>query len=104
MIAFSSDYLAFGLSYGLSGAESFMYTGKQFDPSTGLYYYGARFYDDVLGRFITEDTNTGRREDPQSLNRYIYARDSNKKIIASPTPQNLKASAHHQKVSRGRSR
>ncbi|MHB8702452.1 MAG: RHS repeat-associated core domain-containing protein [Nitrososphaerales archaeon] len=63
------------------GYESFMYTGKQFDPSTGLYYYGARFYDDVLGRFITEDTNTGSREDPQSLNRYIYARDNPMSLV-----------------------
>ncbi|MHB8702455.1 MAG: RHS repeat-associated core domain-containing protein [Nitrososphaerales archaeon] len=78
---FSSDYLPFGLNYGLSGSESFMYTGKQFDPSTGLYYYGARFYDDVLGRFITEDTNTGSREDPQSLNRYIYARDNPMSLV-----------------------
>ncbi len=33
----------------------FAYTGKPLDPTTGLYYYLARFYDPVLGRFLSED-------------------------------------------------
>ncbi|WP_408956503.1 RHS repeat domain-containing protein [Natroniella sp. ANB-PHB2] len=35
--------------------DSYRFTGKEFDGTTGLYYYGARFYDPELGRFITED-------------------------------------------------
>jgi RHS repeat-associated protein len=31
------------------------YTGKKRDSSTGLYYFGARYYDPEIGRFITED-------------------------------------------------
>lgn len=31
------------------------FTGKYLDDSTGLYYYGARYYDPELGRFITPD-------------------------------------------------
>lgn len=31
------------------------FTGKYLDDSTGLYYYGARYYDPALGRFISPD-------------------------------------------------
>ena len=31
------------------------YTGRQFDPESGLYYYRARMYDPKIGRFITRD-------------------------------------------------
>jgi RHS repeat-associated protein len=74
--SFSSNYQPFGPSYGLSGVEEFMYTGKMMDSITGLYYFGARFYDDAIGRFITEDSSSGSLADPLSLNRYIYARDN----------------------------
>jgi RHS repeat-associated protein len=55
-IAFSSNYIPYGQSYGMSGKEVFMYTGKPYDSTTGLYYYGARYYDDSIGRFITQDS------------------------------------------------
>lgn len=35
--------------------DSYRFTGKEFDGMTGLYYYGARYYDPTIGRFITED-------------------------------------------------
>jgi RHS repeat-associated protein len=28
------------------------FTGRRFDPETGLYYYRARYYDPELGRFL----------------------------------------------------
>jgi RHS repeat-associated protein len=31
------------------------YTGREYDPNTGLYYYRARYYDPTIGRFISED-------------------------------------------------
>jgi RHS repeat-associated protein len=52
------------------------FTGKLFDNSTALYYYGARYYDPELGRFIQPDTIVPYPDDPQSFNRYAYARNN----------------------------
>jgi len=51
----------------------FKYTGKELDNSTGLYFYGARYYDATLGRFISADTIVPDPRNPQELNRYTYA-------------------------------
>ncbi len=32
------------------------FTGQRLDSTTGLYYYGARYYDPTIGRFISADT------------------------------------------------
>lgn len=37
--------------YSEEGSEHYLFTGKEKD-TTGLYYYGARYYDPELGRFI----------------------------------------------------
>jgi len=42
----------------------------------GLYFYGARWYDSSLGRFIQPDTIVPEPGNPQSLNRYSYAANS----------------------------
>ena len=39
--------------------ERVKYTGKDLDEDTGLYYFNARWYDPLNGRFITEDPCTG---------------------------------------------
>jgi hypothetical protein len=41
-----------------------------------LYFYGARYYDHELGRFITADTFIQATTDPQALNRYSYCRNN----------------------------
>ena len=66
------------------GNSSPYYTGKRLDSSTGLYYYGARYYDPELGRFIQPDTIVQAPSDPQTLNRYTYARN-NPLIYTDPT-------------------
>jgi RHS repeat-associated protein len=33
----------------------FQYTGREFDPEAGIYGYRARYYDQNVGRFISED-------------------------------------------------
>ena len=61
-----------------------LFTSKQFDDEAGLYYYGARYYNPVLGRFITADPTVQRPGDPQDLNRYAYARN-NPVTLVDPT-------------------
>ncbi|MFH0838443.1 MAG: RHS repeat-associated core domain-containing protein [Patescibacteria group bacterium] len=48
------------------------FTGKELDSETGLYYYGARYYDPLIGRFISSDPWEGDLQNPQSLNKYTY--------------------------------
>lgn len=42
---------------GSSGRDDFRakFTGKERDASSGLYYFGARYYDPLIGRFISPD-------------------------------------------------
>ena len=35
--------------------NQWLYTGRQYDRETGLYYYRNRYYDPQIGRFITRD-------------------------------------------------
>ncbi|MCP4403297.1 MAG: RHS repeat-associated core domain-containing protein, partial [bacterium] len=66
-------YRAFGEeaeNIGSGSAPKYSYTGKERDSSS-LMYYGARYYDPALSRFITPDTPYDRG--PQGLNRYSYA-------------------------------
>ncbi|MBU1750375.1 MAG: hypothetical protein KKA73_22045, partial [Chloroflexi bacterium] len=54
----------------------FNFTGQRLDRSTGLLYYGARYYDPLLGRFISADTVVPGAGNPQNLNRYSYVRNN----------------------------
>ncbi len=74
-VVYESNYEPYGPGCGESGSEEYRYTGKQEDP-TGLYYFGARYYDPTTGRFTTRDTVFGDLIDPQSLNRYSYCRNN----------------------------
>jgi RHS repeat-associated protein len=60
-----------------------LFTGQRLDD-TGLYYYGARYYDPTIGRFISADTFIQDYTNPQSLNRYTYA-FNNPLIYTDPT-------------------
>lgn len=49
------------------------YTGKEYNQSTGLYYYGARYYKPEIGRFISADNGLGgSRTKQDAFNRYEY--------------------------------
>lgn len=75
--AFVTNYKPFGTSYGTSGnPERFTFTGKQNDVSTGLYYYGYRYYDPQVGRFLTPDNYPPELAQPQSLNQYTYVQNN----------------------------
>ncbi|AGB40352.1 RHS repeat-associated core domain protein [Halobacteroides halobius DSM 5150] len=55
--------------------DSYRFTGKEFDGMTGLYYYGARYYDPTIGRFITEDPVQ------DGWNWYTYCRNNPLKYV-----------------------
>jgi RHS repeat-associated protein len=54
----------------------YTFTGQEDDDDLGLYNYGARLYDPVLGKFISPDSVVQAPDDPQTLNRYSYARNN----------------------------
>ncbi len=61
--------------------EAYGFTGKELDEETGLYYYGARYYDPDIGRFVSldplvldesEKSLNSVLANPQALNGYSY--------------------------------
>lgn len=59
------------------------------EPETGFYREGARYHACDAGRFVTQDSYLGKREDPFSLPWYLYA-------IASP-PRYVDPTGHQSK-------
>jgi RHS repeat-associated protein len=45
----------------------FQYTAREFDPETGTHEYPSRYYDQNLGRFLSEDPVGFSNENLQSL-------------------------------------
>jgi len=56
-VAATYGYDAFGNLSNSTGSigNSFRYTGREFDPESGLHYYRTRYYDSAVGRFTSED-------------------------------------------------
>ncbi len=54
----------------------FLFTGKEFDPETGLTYFDARYYDSKLARFISNDPALLKAElrEPHLLSGYLYGK------------------------------
>jgi RHS repeat-associated protein len=52
------------------------YTSRRQDADTGLVYMGARYYDPVVGRFVSKDPVGFDPGNIQSFNRYAYANDN----------------------------
>ncbi|MCX6047961.1 MAG: FG-GAP-like repeat-containing protein [Chloroflexi bacterium] len=76
-------YQPFGESRAPSSAQvaDYSYTGNELDEGIGLYYYGARYYDPSVGRFISVDPLYFEQPekdlaDPQALNLYSYVRNN----------------------------
>lgn len=55
-----------------NSSNPFRYTGREFDSETGLYYYRARYYDPLAGRFLSEDP----MKFGGGINFYAYASNS----------------------------
>jgi|GEM_PF-4223160 len=71
-------YYPYGATRTDSGSISIShkYTGQELDSETGLYYYGARYYDPALAKFISSDPIVSDYSDPQNLNRLAYCRNN----------------------------
>ncbi len=60
------EYFPYGETWieegGTQGGNipGYKFTGKELDPETGLYYYGARYYDPVLSKWISADPILGK--------------------------------------------
>jgi RHS repeat-associated protein len=52
------------------------FTSRPQDASTGLVYMGARYYDPVVGRFVSTDPLSFDEKNPHSFNRYAYANNN----------------------------
>ena len=48
------------------------FTGQYHEEALGLYFYGARWYDPLIGRFTQADTLIPDPASPQAFNRYAY--------------------------------
>ncbi|MBI4743529.1 MAG: RHS repeat-associated core domain-containing protein [Actinobacteria bacterium] len=71
-------YEAFGNMVVSTGtaANNYKFSTKNLDDESGLYYFGARYYDSETGRFITKDPDGGDVKNPLTLNPYVYASDN----------------------------
>jgi RHS repeat-associated protein len=67
------EYGAWGEALLGAGEPGYAFTGREWDPATGLYYYRARYYDPILGRFLAEDPNGF---DGGDVNLYVYVREN----------------------------
>ena len=66
-VVYSADYLAFGSQFVKDGdfEELHGFSGKEYDPDIGLYYFNARWMDPDTGRFLSEDP-AGQGPNPYS--------------------------------------
>lgn len=99
-IEVSYGYDAFGAvkSQGSQIANPFLFTGREYERSIGLYFFRARYYDPNLGRFLSVDPEPGYLTDPLSLNPYQYAFNNPLRFV-----DPLGTSAHERKQTSGTS-
>jgi RHS repeat-associated protein len=57
------------------------FTSRRQDPETGLVYMGARYYDPVVGRFVSTDPAGFDEKNLHSFNRYAYANNNPYKYV-----------------------
>jgi len=82
-VLWRKDYAPFGeqLDSTSAGNDRFAYTGKEHDDITGLTYFGARYYDPEIGRFMSVDPAGFVDHNPMSFNRYLYVNNNPYKYV-----------------------
>ncbi len=59
-----------------SNTSNYLYTGQEFDAESELYYYNARYYNPLLGRFLSKDPIIHRGDGVLGYNEYIYVKNN----------------------------
>jgi RHS repeat-associated protein len=68
--------------------DGLWYTGKPVEDSTGLSYFGGRWYNPQIGRFYSVDPQRFRVDSPLTFNRYSYGNNNPYRYI-DPDGRNL---------------
>jgi RHS repeat-associated protein len=71
----TQDVASFGEVIAGGSSDPYVFTGKERDTESGNDYFGARYYDSNMGRFMSPDPSQLYYADPtnpQSLNLYSY--------------------------------
>jgi RHS repeat-associated protein len=83
-ITAESDYLPWGgeIQFTSTDKNDYKFNGKKRDTETSLDYFGARYYSNAIGRFLSADWAAepanvpyANFADPQTLNLYSYVRN-----------------------------
>ncbi len=74
-LAQSYTYDSYGKITASTGTltNPFQYTAREFDPETGIFEYRARYYDQTIGRFLSEDP---KQFAGAGVNFYDYVRNN----------------------------
>jgi RHS repeat-associated protein len=93
-VVWRGDYKPFGEEYQITGfpENDKKFVGKEKDEETGLYYFGARYMEAKIGRFVSPDPvgavdpktgsiNQAVIHDPQRLNHYAYGLNNPYKYV-----------------------
>jgi RHS repeat-associated protein len=77
------------------GQSRNLFTGQEYDKESGIYYYGARYYNPTLMRWVQADPMIQNPYDPQALNRYSYVKN-NPMRYTDPTGKKLTRAKNNQ--------
>jgi RHS repeat-associated protein len=76
-VAFTRQYDAWGNLQAGGDQPGYAFTGREWDPEAGLYFYRARYYDAEGGQFLAEDPVDYRN----GVSRYAYVLDQPTNLV-----------------------
>ena len=81
-VCYDADYFPWGDEdhvFTSTCSQNYKFTAKERDPDLGVYYFGARYYQDAMARYYTPDWSAtfepvpyAKLDNPQTLNLYTY--------------------------------
>ena len=75
---YDADFTPYGAEMVCTNTcqQNYKFTGKERDTESGLDNFSARYDASGAARFMSPDPLGGHQEDPQTLNKYVYVRNS----------------------------